>query len=444
MNNNTDIDLKNENLWKWLALGRDSKIGSHIDDYLELIAKYQAHDGYIVKLMKHNQQDAGDTMKNLSQFMPRKYFLEIQYCAETFARVFGQVFPPLLPHVEQLAYIEWLLYTEPGYKKYRDHLVHMFKVAFVGDCFLNDKKFIRELTYKQFKPGHFRDWCKYKRFNISALRIKEKKEIMKMAFFLAAIFHDFGYGYFYHNLYAGRLFKLNDWLPSGADFTNINTPFFKKIEKSLPFFYVKQKHNWYKEFGHAGKQQEKLLISGFFRDCLPLNHSIASMFTILDIAEKFREVCALNDELYIAFQIAAEAIMLHDMTGKKNWLHLAPGKNDHFLNSESYKESPLAVLLIYADELSVWERYRLKTKPNKNINELIYYLDINNVIEDIKINIDHKSKTVELIISPNERVEEFKNDLKKNLGFFKQKPSDDNESFDFCGYQISVLSDESA
>lgn len=399
------IIINNEELWKWM---KGFKNGS-INDYLRLIAANQENPEYIIMRKKENsfQKSPDNIMKNLSLLVPREYFLELQYCAKTFAGICGTIFPPLVTHIEQLAYIEWLLYTEPGYLKYRDHLVHMFKVAFTGDRLLTNEDISKKICGIQFhseKPEHFNKWLKANRL-ILPKGEADQEDILKIAFFLAAIFHDIGYGYFFHNLYQERLFLINTWLQPGTDLTDINTPFFKQFRKSLPYFFIEQHHMWCSKMDKSiDDKQKQRLVSGFFRDCLPLNHSIASTFTILEIAEKFREAGALNKKLYIAFHLAAEAIMTHDMTCKKNWLHLGVESENHFLNNQSYKSIPIGTLLILADELSVWNRFRIIPKHSENQREVITQMDDKNVPQKIEVEILDK----ELRLTPYYKTPEEK------------------------------------
>jgi hypothetical protein len=71
---------------------------------------------------------------------------------------------------------------------------------------------------------------------------------------------------------------------------------------------------------------------------------------------------ALSQQLYVTFQLAAEACMIHDMTKVGTWAHLQKKKNEHFIDCNEHKSVPLAMLLVLADELSVWNRPILKTK----------------------------------------------------------------------------------
>jgi hypothetical protein len=163
------------------------------------------------------------------------------------------------------------------------------------------------------------------------------------------------------------------------------------FKESLPYYFIECNHLWFSKSANLNDhlklndQQKSNLISGFFRDCLPLNHSIASTFTIMNIDENVWDVGALNHKLYLAFQLAAEAIMIHDMTGRHNWMHLNFGKKDHFLDSQSYKDIPIAVLLIFADELAVWNRFKIKPKYSRSKQEIRYIIDHERVPQKIEI-----------------------------------------------------------
>ena len=174
--------------WEWMA---SSYAGTSegINDYLYLIAGNEIDKGYLIEAFSDNAPEThSNIMSNLKQFVPYEYFLEIQFCASVYATVFGRVFPPLASHVDQLAYIEWLLYAEPGHPFYRDHLVHMFKVAFVGDQLLSVEKLLSKITEWQFKSKHFEDWYLYRKIRVDKWNPSEQKDVVRMAFLLAALF----------------------------------------------------------------------------------------------------------------------------------------------------------------------------------------------------------------------------------------------------------------
>jgi len=437
------IHLENNSLWKWLDINKSSD-ENNINALLEAIVKTQhIEPGYLIELIRDgNHPKNSNIMDNLSQYVPRKYFLEIQYCAAVYASVFGKIFPPFASEIEQLAYIEWLLYTEPGYTGYRDHLVHMFKVAFCGHRFLSVPTLFQKIVDFQFKSTHFIDWCKEEKIRIDLWKDHEKENVVKIAFLLAALFHDFGYGYFFLSKYKERLFSLCQWLLLKADATELNTVATQTLLKSLPAFFIRKNHAWLSKQNKYYQNADNV-IAGFFHDCLPLNHSIASTFFILDLTEKLQKARALSEELYVAFQLAAEACMIHDMTGNQNWLHLKTKQNGHFIDCNDHKNIPLAMLLIFSDELSVWKRPTLKPEISKNgKNGISYFLDDGSTPEKIEISITERKKKNTIKITPiNDQKETISKAFEK-IKCLKKQDNSDPQLSQLLDYEISVIKND--
>ena len=365
------IILNNPRLWDWM----DGQTEHNTNDTVGLpclmnkIAKLTGKSDYLAWITNQDGNfEYSKLMNNMSFAMPREYFLEVQYCAKAYATLFGKIFPKLAVYVDQLAYIEWLLYTEPDNSGYRDHLVHMFKVAFVCDQLLSVPNFLENVVDKQFKSAHFKEWCDIQKINFNVWEKGTKKDVVEIALFLAGLFHDFGYGYHFYSKYRSKLLKIYQWLLPDAGLIDTNTLETHTMLDSLPSAFVK-KHHWWLQENRSKNEQE--IIAGFYRDCLPLNHSVASAFFVVDLAENLWRKEAISEELYVAFQLAAEACMIHDMTGDGKSVYLVskkngPGKNNNncFIDSSDHKSIPLAILLILADELSIWNRPRLETKAS--------------------------------------------------------------------------------
>jgi len=150
------IILADNKFWDWLFPKNGTEY-SGINSYLQFIHEYQIDKGYIIDMScEHEPLRHSQIMDNLRSCMPREYFLEIQFCAKVYSTFFGKVFPPLAAQIDQLAYIEWLLYTEPSNLRYRDHLIHMFKVAYVIDRFFNFKPLLKKIVSWQFRSRHFK------------------------------------------------------------------------------------------------------------------------------------------------------------------------------------------------------------------------------------------------------------------------------------------------
>lgn len=190
--------LDSDSFWKWLDITDTNGLG--INNYIDRIAKPPwIRPEYLVDELVKIKKEPGDSsiMNNLSKCVPRRYFLELQYCASVYTAVFGKIFPPFVSHVEELAYIEWLLYTESKHLPYRDHLVHMFKVAQCSDLLLSSPKLLEKTNAAQFTSPHFMEWCNDRLIPVDSWGDQKKASIIRIALFLASIFHDFGYGYFF-------------------------------------------------------------------------------------------------------------------------------------------------------------------------------------------------------------------------------------------------------
>ena len=426
--------LNDELFWEWIS-SYDNLPDKGINTYLKALSANISGTDFISELLDYvDDQKTSSIMDNLSFGMPRKYFLEIQFCASTYARIFGTIFPPLASQVDQLAYIEWLLYTEPGYRGYRDHLVHMFKVAFVCDHLMAVRKLSDKLVKWQFESQHFLRWCKNRRIAINKWMQTEKDEVARIAIFLAAIFHDFGYGYFFLRRYKERLFKLYEWLLPGGDPTDIDSPSTQIILKSLPAFFVQDHHDWLSDVNAIITDN---VVTGFFHDSLPLNHSTSSSLFVLDVTEKLFKARALSEKLYVAFQLAAEAVMIHDMTGDNSWVHLKTKNNMHFLNCNEHKSVPLAMLLILADELSVWNRATLQM-VSRGQDEVGYQFNTQDVPDKIEVRVTERKKQNRIEIKPNRGQENIKRTFYNNLKCLKNN-SNQNRS-KILEYSISVIS----
>ena len=428
------IILKDTRFWDWIdGDNKYNKAGlvGYTDIIVELIgrADYLSWMSNPGKSLEHSK-----IMNNLSLIMPRRYFLEVQYCAKAYATLFGKLFPTLAVHVDQLAYIEWLLYTEPDNTGYRDHLVHMFKVAFVCEQFLSMNRLLTKVVNSQFQSKHFLEWCNMQEIKVAAWSFETKKKVVKIALFLAGLFHDFGYGYYFHSKYKNKLFKIHQWLFPDANQVDTNTCGTRMMLRSLPSAFVKKYHWWLRE--NKSKNEDEV-IAGFYRDCLPLNHSVASAFFVVDLAENLWRSEALSRQLYVAFQLAAEACMIHDMTENDNWVHFAAKNKDdeHFIDCSDHNSIPLAMLLILSDELSVWNRPRLKIKGEGN-EAVLCSFETSKVPNRIKLLVNETVPNPWIRISANKNSETIEKNF-KNLKCFSGEVESENKR-SILGYTLDI------
>lgn len=424
------MQLNDGGFWKWLF----PQDNGGINEILKIMSLHKNDNYYVLEGSSSSRAESLLIMSNLRKKMPKKYFLEVHQSATAYSIIFSQVYPALAAKVYQLAYVEWLMYTEPGHKKYRDHLVHMFKVAYAIDSLLKNEHLLHSITKWQFESRHFVAWCKKKDISIDGFEPNDRISIIRMAGFLAGIFHDVGYGYYFLRKYNNRLFDLFEWLLPSGDPTENGTPNRHHILKSLSSSYIANKHNWLKR-ARPVKDDEiyDRVISGFYRDCLTLNHSIPSAFVLMQLSEKLLNSGAVNQMMYVAFQIAAEACMLHDMTKMRNWAHISASEGDHFFHCNSHKETPLAILLILADELAVWNRSRIVNSKNGNM-VAVYTMDNKKCPRSIDIEIEEEpNKTI--TITCDRGKDSFESEVRENLACFGQDCSGPPNLF---GYTLTI------
>lgn len=422
----TLITIDNENFWAWMdGEGPDAKDG--LGGCIQMIADLMSAEH--VTTAYHNGITPGysDIMDKLGHGMPRWYFLEIQYCIKAYATFLGSIIPSLSQNVDQLGYIEWLLYSEPGNPGYRDHVVHMFKVAFLCTKILTMEVLLSKTVHRQFKAKHFMKWCHDQKIETDNWGRGTRENVVRLSLFLAAIFHDFGYGYYFHEKYRSRLFKIYQWLLPGADISDMNSRGAQRMLYSLPSAFINEYHGSLSP--DSSKDVSQGFLAGFYRDCVRLNHSVASAMFIIDLAEYLRSSRAIGESLYVAFQLAAEAAMIHDMTKAENWAHLQKRDHGHFIDSRDHDEFPLAILLIFADELSEWSRRRLETEISSN-EEIIHRLLLPDQREGVKIEFSESLKRPWIRIVSKEGSKSFKEDLDK-IKCFKKNRSNSSSFFEY-------------
>jgi hypothetical protein len=371
------IHLDDNSFWEWLNLGitaqkkedRYFRPNSN-GDYVRLLSLLMQNHWDSIALNKHvgGISKSIRTLDRLSRYIPRKYFLELQFCLASYSSIFATLFPSMLSHLDNLPYIEWLLYMEPDDERYRDHLVHMFRVAFVCDRLIQLLAIRQKAEEFQFSSSHFMEWCQERLdTDPSSWNDSRKNSVLYVATYLSAIFHDVGYGYHFLSKYRQRLAGLLPVLTQGEATADLHHRNMVNIRNSLAAKFVSKYHYAFQDKGYSDRQESfpanhDVILSGFFRDNLGLNHSVASGIFLVDLAGSLYDSHAISDDLYIAFHLAAEAAMLHDMTEDNKWLHFSKNKSRCFLDCEKQREIPIATLLCFADSMELGRRPRINKK----------------------------------------------------------------------------------
>jgi hypothetical protein len=151
-----------------------------------------------------------------------------------------------------------------------------------------------------------------------------------------------------------------------------------------------------------------------------LNHSFASALFILSLENSLKESGSINDEMRLAFQLAAEGVLFHDITNTE--------KNSCGLNYNIFaKIHSTGKLLVLCDELAVWGRPRLKTKVKASMPNCLN-ISLGNVKENndyVKLTLD--KSVLEYYISNTITRDDVKDKIKD---LYKCK------IFPFCGLEI--------
>lgn len=382
------VDFSNSYLWRWMSQQPRNNVHEQLRGWLSTsgAGKAEIIHGLSPDFLAWFGPVTHDTYREevwkISRYVPPWLWHQMFYCGQRYYDFFVRIWPSLARVATDLVYLDWMLYVEPVNMKYREHLVHMFKVACVGTWFLDDLDFLSEITQSQFNSQRFHNWLKanFPRWYPTQ---DDQNLIVQWGLLLAALMHDFGYGYHLRGLVDDRVGSLYDWTASTVNNTELTAAAQQSVENSLAMEYIRGRlaccHQSTAPDGKAARRRR----SGFVRDVLPLNHSMASCLFILAIRDRLNEARALTDPLRLAFEIAAEAAMIHDMCRAERWVGMTPHHsatepitNPAFLHSNSYQETPVAVLLIMADELAIWQRPQLKEPPrNESSRQVTYRFD---------------------------------------------------------------------
>ena len=365
------IAIDEASFWEWMcpegSVETDESIGflpASNKGYAHLLSAMMNRESITLNRSVAGSPKGARTLDSLSRHIPRKYLLELQFCLAAYSSVFATLFPSMLSHVDNLSYIEWLLYMEPDNESYRDHLVHMFRVAFVCQRFMQLQAVHQRCMEYQFSSTHFLEWCQ-KRLDTDPCRWDDSRKcrVLYASIYLSSIFHDVGYGYYFLTAYRRRLAGVLPALAQAEATKDLNHKDIARIRNSLAAQFASKYHYAFqgnKPIPQREITNQDVLLSGFFRDNLELNHSVASAIFLIDLADNLFDQRAISDDLYIAFQLAAEAAMLHDMTEDRKCLYFSKNNQNNFLDSRKQKDVPIAALLCFADSMELDGRQRIQ------------------------------------------------------------------------------------
>jgi len=330
------------------------------------------------------------------KFFPQEYFEKLEFVVNIYVQICDKIHPCLKKLVAHYVYFEWLMYLELDNKRYRDHLVHQFRVACIGHHFLkNDGKknhipfnILAKLNESKSVIG----LCE--RLNLSSSDITS--DDLDKAWWLSALFHDWGYLFttfdkledkieasFY--TYNNDCINNFDLLFNNEEFkhTLVYKFFQDKLKNSCCFqhftinrfdndahkcnndknFRDPQYLKWKTEKDKTEQKDafEKLLhenVLNLMRRNLKNNHSVLGALNLLLTIEEISRKYIVTPKTWLIFNIAAITVLTHDFDDYK--------KFDGFTPEIDFEDYPLSFLLILCDQLQEWSRPVVKSDTDKN------------------------------------------------------------------------------
>lgn len=358
-----------DNRWFYEQLKRfDPEREVRLGDLVTVPRWRGMHSSVWVRSVAHHEWE------RLYHRVPPAFADEIAYLTNKSLAVAARVYPYFDAILANHAYLEWLEYAEFEYPTYRDHIVHPFKVAVLARWLVEESRTLNTIVRNTQDAAHVRRLLDRLSLNPSALN----ETIVLSALWLAGLYHDLGYG---HNLFCYLEKRVRTSYPFyGADVLGGSVRGIPRniIERSLLIEFLAPSHirdvepeSWRDMRWPAAKAAWEISLFQNF----PLNHSIAGALNLLcllgEIIDHWHEV---DPRLVIAFELAAEATFFHDLTQPDNytsWPVQIMGKGRTKPIKVTFRERPLAVVLILADEIQEWGRPRLQFRPGEHPNEVI-------------------------------------------------------------------------
>ncbi len=318
-------------------------------------------------------------LKLLSK-VPRSFRRELEYINNFVLDAISHIVPNFDTILSNHAYMEWLLYHNLDHEKYREHIVHPVKVAAIAQWLLTKSNRMDQVISNLDNAKHVQ-YCLAK-LNMAKSFFRsgtDRKKIIRGALWLAGLCHDLGYG---HNFFC-QLEKrmLESYRFYSADAAAGSIAGFDPrllLQSLLPYHLMDEadlNNCWALDSmtnrdSMSPKEGWKLRSYENFA----CNHSIAGALNLLCLLQEVVEYWPkINPKLILTFELAAEAILLHDLTKEANFS--PPRGRGAFIN---FQQTPLAVILVLADEIQDWGRPRLKYYPSSEADKIIVKHDCRN------------------------------------------------------------------
>lgn len=331
----------------------------------------------------HTQKDS--EWETLLSKVPQKFRDELEFAYAFIFEALRHIAPNFDTIWANHGYMEWLLYHNLDHERYREHIVHPVKVAVLAQWLLRESGRIEQVASNLGNDEHVQRCLSQLSLSQSFfLSHGDAHKVIKSALWLAGLCHDFGYGHNFACQVERRLrdsygFYAGDVV--GGSVSGVNR---HSIERSLLLRYLLDESSVQHILLHKRlpdvtgiSPQEDWRVS-LYRN-LYSNHSVAGGLNLLCLLEEIIEYWTdVDPRLVLVFELAAEAVFLHDLT--KEDKYVCPG-NPHRTTTPvgacqntrpliNFRDTPLAVILISADELQDWGRPRLEYKQSTASDEM--------------------------------------------------------------------------
>jgi hypothetical protein len=318
---------------------------------------FKINDGPRWRGMNETIWDTEHTESIYSRFaskLPKQMADEMLYLLNRLLDITRKIHPCFETIMLNNAYAEGLLYANLDNEKYRDHIIHPFKVAVLARWLLEESEKLEEIK------NHLKENEKIKEV-LSFLNLpkavfdEDNDKIIKCALWLAGFFHDIGY---FHSLFHKVEERVKQLYPfykgdvAGTSVAGIDPHIMKR---SLIRHYLISKDKYGKEILDSWRH-------GIYSN-LHKNHSVAGAIAFLhffqEILDHWHDV---DPRMLLTFELAAEAILLHDLTEKKRFTGEL---------KISFSKQPLSIILILADELQDWGRPKIRYRNSNFIDQVV-------------------------------------------------------------------------
>ncbi len=323
------------------------------------------------------------TLPKLFKVIP-DYYARLIETAYVQMNNFSDIFCPQMNgiiHAEP--FFEWMMHMDILNPHYRDHIVHQARVAAIGDILLDQK--IDRVPLKE---------------RVADI-LGKKSEFVRIAWWLAALFHDCGYPCQFHNNYFQEIKKAYDVSMGGSASASR-----RSSQRDVATF--------------VGP-----LTSGDIENCNVGKHSFTGAAELAALERKYENGPGKGENRRIrkrrrgVFQLAISAILTHH----------GPASDEKPIR---FSESPLNFLLILSDELHEGKR-PLTTANALNFvsgrrggKTIIRYQDGDIISSKLRIRKSPSgANNLELIFRPRKGLTEVRGRLKEEWA--EKKESDLNK-----------------